>query len=250
MVRRRPSPRRRRRRARRGAPHFPLVCAGLALLLLVCLLARPGPNPRRDPDELKAILAALPEDLSPLRRAFVTQSVDLVGRVDYFWGGKPEHPGWDRRWGRAARVTSPGCEDTGRRMPYGLDCSGLVSWAAVTAAGDMDAYAAVGDGVREQYALCAPICWEDAQPGDLLFFPDLSHVGIVVGEGADGALLAVHSSRSLGGVVLSHDAQETGFTLAGRPALFGASLPSKAPHPAGCGAFPCAFSTKCIPDFL
>ena len=217
MVRRGPSARRRRRRARRGAP-FPLVCAGLALLLLVCLLARPGPNPRRDPDELKAILAALPEDLSPLRRAFVTQSVDLVGRVDYFWGGKPEHPGWDRRWGRTALVTSPGCADTGTRMPYGLDCSGLVSWAAVTAAGDMDAYAAVGDGVREQYALCAPICWEDAQPGDLLFFPDLSHVGVVLGRDGAGELWVVHCSYSLGGVVVTP--ATVGFALYGTPGIF------------------------------
>ena len=103
---------------------------------------------------------------------------------------------------------------------FGLDCSGFVSWCAVNAAGDPAAFAAVGNGVRAQRALCAPVDWADALPGDLAFYPDLSHVGIVAGRGADGGLLVLHCSCSLGGVVCSSDAKAAGFTDLGRPSLF------------------------------
>ena len=51
-----------------------------------------------DPDA-KALLAALPEDLSPERRAVVETACSLVGKVNYFWGGKSLVLGWDERWG-------------------------------------------------------------------------------------------------------------------------------------------------------
>ena len=82
------------------------------------------------------------------------------------------------------------------------------------------AFAAVGNGVRAQRALCAPVDWADALPGDLAFYPDLSHVGIVAGRGEDGGLLVLHCSYSLGGVVCSSDAKAAGFTDLGRPSLF------------------------------
>ena len=121
-----------------------------------------------------------------------------------------------RRWPRAA----PGSSTSGESLPFGLDCSGFVSWCAVNAAGDPAAFAAVGNGVRAQRALCAPVDWADALPGDLAFYPDLSHVGIVAGRGEDGGLLVLHCSYSLGGVVCSSDAKAAGFTDLGRPSLF------------------------------
>ena len=166
------------------------------------------------------IAAALPAELSPLRRAFVESGAALVGRVGYFWGGKSDAVGWDARWGVPAVVTAPGSSSSGESLPFGLDCSGFVSWCAVNAAGDPAAFAAVGNGVRAQRALCAPVDWADALPGDLAFYPDLSHVGIVAGRGADGGLLVLHCSYSLGGVVCSSDAKAAGFTDLGRPSLF------------------------------
>jgi len=65
-----------------------------------------------------------------------------------------------------------------------------------------------------------PVHWADALPGDLAFYPDLSHVGIVAGRGEDGGLLVLHCSYSLGGVVCSSDAKAAGFTDLGRPSLF------------------------------
>lgn len=176
-----------------------------------------GGTPNTDAER---ILAALPVDLPPLRRAFVEQACGLVGRVRYFWGGKSGVSGWDIRWGSPALVVAPGISESGTVMPYGLDCSGLVSWTAVTATGRKAAYQAIGDGVRQQSANAVPISFEEALPGDLVFFPDLSHVGIVTGRNEAGGLCVVHCAHSKGGVVLGEDAAVIGFTTAGRPVLF------------------------------
>ena len=188
------------------------VLAGL--LLRTPVPSVPTPLPQGEVGE--RIAAALPAELSPLRRAFVESGAALVGRVGYFWGGKSDAVGWDARWGVPAVVTAPGSSTSGESLPFGLDCSGFVSWCAVNPA----AFAAVGNGVRAQRALCAPVDWADALPGDLAFYPDLSHVGIVAGRGEDGGLLVLHCSYSLGGVVCSSDAKAAGFTDLGRPSLF------------------------------
>ena len=192
------------------------VLAGL--LLRTPVPSVPTPLPQGEVGE--RIAAALPAELSPLRRAFVESGAALVGRVGYFWGGKSDAVGWDARGGVPAVVTAPGSSTSGESLPFGLDCSGFVSWCAVNAAGDPAAFAAVGNGVRAQRALCAPVDWADALPGDLAFYPDLSHVGIVAGRGEDGGLLVLHCSYSLGGVVCSSDAKAAGFTDLGRPSLF------------------------------
>lgn len=170
--------------------------------------------------ELEALCAALLPSATASRRALVEAACTLVGRVGYFWGGKSHCVGWDTRWGVPALVTAPGGSDTGQVLPYGLDCSGLVSWAAATAMDDPGASQRVGEGVRAQYAACQPVDWQDVQPGDFLFFPDLSHVGIAAGVSAEGAVDVIHCSHSLGGVVLTRDARAAGFSLAGTPALF------------------------------
>lgn len=159
-------------------------------------------------------------ELPPLRRNVVRSASALVDRVAYFWGGKSDTPGWDPLWGAPAVVASEGSGSTGSVRPLGLDCSGLVSWCAVTAAGAPSAYALIGDGVRDQFGKCTPIPWADIQPGDLVFFPDLSHVGIAAGFSADGRLRVVHCSSTLGGVVLSEDAAAIGFTDAGQPEFY------------------------------
>lgn len=150
----------------------------------------------------------------------VENAAALTGKVGYFWGGKSVCLGWDDRWGVPAVVTADGSDTTGTLVPFGLDCSGLVTWAAVNAAGDADALSAIGNGARDQYSRCTPVTWEDAQPGDLAFFPDLSHVGIVVGTTEAGTLEIVHCSKTLGGVVCSPDGAAIGFTLIGRPAFY------------------------------
>lgn len=77
-------------------------------------------------EQIRDMIAAMPEDISPERRAVVEKAYSLLGNVNYFWGGKSRSIGWDSRWGTPTRVTAPGSRTTGTIRPFGLDCSGFV----------------------------------------------------------------------------------------------------------------------------
>ena len=163
-----------------------------------------------------ALLENLPDDLDPVRKAVVETAVQLVGRVSYFWGGKSLTLGWDDRWGVPTEVTAAGSGSTGTVRPFGLDCSGFVDWTFYNATGG-SYYPGRGGGAATQHSYCTNISWSDAQPGDLVFYPDDSHVGIVGGKDADGNLLIVHCSGGANGVVITGSA---GFTVVARPDCF------------------------------
>ena len=163
-----------------------------------------------------ALLENLPDDLDPVRKAFVETAVQLVGRVSYFWGGKSLTLGWDDRWGVPTEVTAAGSGSTGTVRPFGLDCSGFVDWTFYNATNG-SYYPGRGGGAATQHSYCVNIAWSDAQPGDLVFYPDDSHVGIVGGKDADGNFLIVHCSGGANGVVITGSA---GFTSVARPDCF------------------------------
>ena len=163
-----------------------------------------------------ALLEHLPDDLDPARKAVVETAVQLVGRVSYFWGGKSLSLGWDDRWGVPMEVTAAGSGSTGTVRPFGLDCSGFVDWTFYNATNG-SYYPGRGGGAATQHSYCTNISWSDAQPGDLVFYPDDSHVGIVGGKDADGNLLIVHCSGGANGVVITGSA---GFTTVARPDYF------------------------------
>ena len=64
-----------------------------------------------------ALLRDLPEGLSPEREAVVRTACSLVGKVNYFWGGKSLVIGWDARWGELRQVTAAGSSTTGTYAP-------------------------------------------------------------------------------------------------------------------------------------
>lgn len=161
---------------------------------------------------LRDILQNLPEAVSEKRKATVKTAFSLVGKVSYFWGGKSSAIGWDSRWGTPKKVTAAGSNTTGMTIPYGLDCSGFVDWVFNNTFGVVVGH---GGGARSQYSYCRKISWAEAQPGDLVFYPDLGHVGIVAGYDGEGNVLIVHCS--LNGVVVTG---RVGFTLVGRPEVF------------------------------
>ncbi len=162
------------------------------------------------------LLENLPDDLDQARKAVVETAVQLVGRVSYFWGGKSLTLGWNDRWGVPTEVTAAGSGSTGTVRPFGLDCSGFVDWTFYNATTG-SYYPGRGGGAATQHSYCANISWSDAQPGDLVFYPDDSHVGIVGGKDADGNLLIVHCSSGANGVVITGSA---GFTSVAKPDCF------------------------------
>ena len=160
-----------------------------------------------------ALLRDLPEGLSPEREAVVRTACSLVGKVNYFWGGKSLVIGWDARWGELRQVTAAGSSTTGTYRPYGLDCSGFVDWVFYNATGGQHIIGH-GGGATMQHNYCTVISWSDAQPGDLVFYPDNSHVGIVGGRDANGELLIIHCASGYNNVVVTG---LEGFTSIARP---------------------------------
>ena len=162
------------------------------------------------------ILRNLPADLAPERREVIKMACSLVGKVNYFWGGKSLVLGWDSRWGTVQKVTADGSFSTGTYRPYGLDCSGFVDWAFYNAT-EGNYIIGHGGGAASQHTYCTAISWADALPGDLVFYPDDTHVGIVAGWDENGNILIVHCASSYNNVVITG---KEGFVSVGRPRYF------------------------------
>ena len=176
---------------------------------------QPGGTPI-GPVDISDIQGTLPDDLDPLRESIVLTAYQLLGKVTYFWGGKSLVIGWDSRWGTPTTVTAPGSGSTGKVLPFGLDCSGFVDWTFYNATSG--AYLpGRGGGAASQHGYCTNIAWSDALPGDLVFYADDSHVGIVCGYDSVGNLLVIHCSGGQNGVVVTG---REGFSVAARPDLF------------------------------
>ena len=164
------------------------------------------------------VLHALPADLDQARKEAVETALSLVGKVNYFWGGKSLVIGWDSRWGQLTQVWADGSSTTGTYRPYGLDCSGFMDWIFYNLTGG-EYILGRGGGASAQHSYCTPVSQAEAQPGDLAFYPDDSHVCIVVGRRGDGKLLVCHCSSGQNNVVVT-EFSASSFTDLGRPDIF------------------------------
>ena len=166
--------------------------------------------------DAQAVLNGLPDDLSPERRAVVETALKLYGKVNYFWGGKSLVLGWDSRWGQLRKVTAEGSPTTGTYRPYGLDCSGYIDWVFYNMSGG-EYLIGHGGGAHAQHTYCTEITWNEARPGDLAFYPEDEHVGIVCGRDEDGSLLVIHCASSANNVVITGI---SGFVSVARPDFY------------------------------
>lgn len=182
--------------------------------MLAELVGTYGGEVSLDEAQIRAMLSAMPKDISERRKAVVEKAYSLLGKVNYFWGGKSSAIGWDSRWGTPARVTAPGSRSTGTVRPYGLDCSGFVDWVFNNSLGYVIGH---GGGAASQHGYCKQISWSEALPGDLVFYPGDSHVGIFVGRNESGGPLIIHCASSQNNVVLTG---LQGVTSIGRPDCF------------------------------
>ena len=167
-------------------------------------------------EEVAEIMEKLPADLSEERKQVVLTAYQLLGKVNYFWGGKSLVIGWDSRWGTPMEVTAAGSSTTGTMRPFGLDCSGFVDWVFYNITGGSYVIGH-GGGASAQHGYCTAISWSDAQPGDLVFYPGDSHVGIVCGFDGNGNVLIIHCASGYNNVVVTG---KSGFTSIGRPTYY------------------------------
>lgn len=165
---------------------------------------------------VRQMIRSLSEDLSQERKEVILTACSLVGKVNYFWGGKSLVLGWDYRWGMLQKVTAAGNSTSGTYRPYGLDCSGFVDWVFYNVSNG-EYVLGHGGGAFVQHTYCTEIAWEDAEPGDLVFYPDDDHVGIIGGKNEDGVLLIIHCAGSANNVVIT---EANGFKSAARPIYY------------------------------
>lgn len=165
-------------------------------------------------EQIRQMLAQMPEDLPADRKAVVETAYSLLGRVNYFWGGKSSAIGWDSRWGTPTKVSAAGSRTTGTIRPYGMDCSGFVDWVFNNALCYVIGH---GGGAAMQHTYCTPISWGEALPGDLAFYPGDSHVGVFVGTDESDNPLIIHCASSQNNVVLTG---LKGFTSIARPLVY------------------------------
>ena len=68
-----------------------------------------------------------------------------------------------------------------------------------------------------QHSYCSNITWDEAQIGDLVFYPGDEHVGIVAGWDERGDILIVHCASGYNNVVITG---KEGFISVARPDIF------------------------------
>ena len=107
-------------------------------------------------------------------------------------------------------VTAEGSRSSGCMRPFGLDCSGFVTWSFINAGYSASA---IGHGTATQVAKGTRISLSSAKPGDLAFYNDTSHVGIVGGKDDSGNILVINCSSGANNVVITTG----GFGFAIRP---------------------------------
>lgn len=147
--------------------------------------------------------------VSEQRQTIIDSGMTLLGKVHYFWGGKSLEIGWDDSWGQLELLTEEGSAKTGQEIPYGLDCSGFVSWCVrQTGMTEAEVKNKLGQGTYHQWENSEEITWDEIIPGDLAFqnIPGGNrdnHVGICIGYADDGAPIFLHCAATFDNVVVT-----------------------------------------------
>lgn len=144
--------------------------------------------------EIQSYLKQLPEDLSETRRQVVEFALRSVGKVPYYWGGKPYNAGYDSNSFGAVI----GADEDGR-MLRGLDCSGWINWVYWSATGTRLPYESTGGLVTCGTAVSR----EHLQPGDIIVrLGDMPHVVMFLSWTGDGQMTAIHESSDSNNVTV------------------------------------------------
>ena len=103
-----------------------------------------------------------------------------------------------------------GSSSSGTKRPFGLDCSGFVTWCFIQTGYDwQQAVDLVGNGTMNQWDRSQEIPWEELRPGDFAFQhepgdPEGNHIGICIGFDGRGEPLFVHCAAGENNVVVTH----------------------------------------------
>ena len=149
------------------------------------------------PEEIQEIIKKLPTDLSEERKQVVLTAYQLLGKGKLLWGGKSLVLGWDSL-GNAYGGDSRRQLQQRDRASVRLRLFGVYRLGILQPEREGSTSSAMVEGASAQHNYCTPISWNNAKPGDLVFYPGDSHVGIVCGFDSSGNILIIHCASSSG----------------------------------------------------
>ena len=136
--------------------------------------------------EIELYMSLVPEDASRQRKDFVRYALTSVGKIPYYWGGKPSAPGYTGNG--FGSLTVP---DEDGRLLKGLDCSGWINWVYWSVTGK-------GLGTQSTGTLLgcgSPVARDELLPGDICIrFNPMAHVVIFLGWTAEGNMLCIQET--------------------------------------------------------
>ena len=137
-------------------------------------------------EEIQNYLNTLPSDVSELRKAVVDFALHSVGKVPYYWGGKPSGPGYEPN----SFYTLVSADYHGRIL-RGLDCSGWVNWVYWSATGTRLA----GESTGTLIGCGRRISRSALRPGDIIIRTGAdAHVVMFLGWVGNGNFIGIHET--------------------------------------------------------
>ena len=136
--------------------------------------------------EIQDYLNRIPDSVSQQRKDIVSFALHSVGKVPYYWGGKPSAPSYERNG--FGTLVAP---DTKGRVLRGLDCSGWINWVYWSVLGQRLAGESTGTliGCGERIARA------DLQPGDIIVRTGAdAHVVMFLEWAGNGNMIVVHET--------------------------------------------------------
>lgn len=147
-----------------------------------------SPGKSMGTEDINRYMSQLPEGTSQIRRDLIHFALGSVGKVPYYWGGKPSARGYTGNL--FGSITTP---DKKGRVRKGLDCSGWISWVYWSVTGQHLPYESTAGLIN-----CGTeIQPEQLQPGDILIRRgEEGHVVMFLGWGNSGNILCIHESSA------------------------------------------------------
>ena len=141
-------------------------------------------------EEINSYLNSLSPDISQTRRDIVEFALNSVGKVPYYWGGKPSGPGYTNN-GFYTLISA----DYRGRILKGLDCSGWINWVYWSVTG----HSLAGESTGTLIGCGRRIQRSELQPGDIIIRTGSdAHVVMFLCWAQNGNFIGIHET---GGVI-------------------------------------------------
>ena len=138
--------------------------------------------------EIDAYIASLPPETSKKRKEIIQFALSSVGKVPYYWGGKPSRAGYEGNY-----FGTPMDPDTKGRILKGLDCSGWINWVYWSVTGERLA----GESTSSLILCGKPIKRSELKPGDIIVKTGTgAHVVMFLGWTSNGQMQVIHESSA------------------------------------------------------